>query len=628
MSIFLQKYILTLIMISVYGLVGGHIIIPFRKYLKYPIFAAPLAGMLTWAMAVFFLYSGAQLSVGFSAILFASISSCLTIACIIYLRPVINWREIYPILIFIIFISAILVYFINYSSIQLNDQVFLFSEGSDQVGYTAMADWLNTHLISHRPYATPSAPVESWPALLMDQDPRFGSFFSLAIISFLFGQSSIFIYDNACVIILITAYLGVASVFSRSHKTFFLLFIGLLFNFWFVLSRSGYFGKFLGLASMLYILGLYVNYFNKETHSQHDNFSIIMFLILTFAASMAYPGQVLGLCVITAGTLLILLNIINVKKLNIISLLHIRNHAALLLIIVFVACAASGGMSEPLRLSLSYFHNSYPPDWLLISLYALDLRLMCYDLLISWYTMFTQSIFLVLTIGSTFILWVLTLIKRNVIACTLSSTALCFLLFTFIFSMKLVQFSLPSLFYTLTICAFIWFVDDLFVNKQTKLFIALTMFLTIFSISLHVPAYIEAVNHFVFNGVPPSTQYSKKELTQLAEQISNKSVIVDIPTSMYALPILVELGKRDDMHLQWSPETWRNILGYRPWEPPKIKPTRYLLSAKKEVYDRINLEKIQHKECKIVTETRQYELLDCPKISEAMLPFSYKNHPV
>lgn len=632
MYVFLSDTIFTLTVFTIYGFIGGFSLIPFRHQIRYPILAAPMAGMLLWAMGVFIIYSFAGLSVETAAIITGIIYTTITIASLIYLKPTIYWHDVFFISILVVIMAAICTYLSNFTSIKFGHTGFLFREGSDHLGYAIMADWLNAHLVKQLPIVNPSVPYQSFPALLagndheiLINDPRFGSFFSLAIISLLFGQSSTFSYDIACGIILLTSYLGISTLYSRTPKILVLLLLSFFTSFWFVLSRTGYFGKIMGFPSIIFILGFYFLQQDHDDATKENKFCFIVTLALTFAAAMVYPGFVLAAFLIIVGGLFLVFKSIDIgRNLNHIKLIKLRDDAGLLFVMILIAFAAPGLLSVP-----RYFlplGMEFPLSWYQVFLTQLDLRPLAYDEILTWYTPYVSTLFL---IGSVLIITLslfITLIKRNIIASTLLGSVIIFLILPYLLGDKWLAYELTASIYPLSVCGCAWYLGELelFIKNKnlTSLFI-LTMML---AIGIRIPSFIESIHRYVAYGVPPSMQYSKKELDYLADKINTAPVLVDIPNVMFALPILVEFGRRD-MNLQWTPNSWKAILGYRNWQAPKIQSnTRLILGLTSDALTMLNLKPELPSNCDIIAKTRQFQLFSCKDLNVTKTPFTYQKN--
>src|SRR5262245_60955167 len=137
-------------------------------------------------------------------------------------------------------VSAVITALSTASSIHNGSSSLLFIDGSDHAGYGHVADWLLSHRVQQWPRLSPETPYESWPHYMYTLDPRLSALAINTLAAWSRGSSGLFAYDPTCAVVLTTAVLGVASVFSRSPPSLVLLSVGLLACSWFDLGRSGY----------------------------------------------------------------------------------------------------------------------------------------------------------------------------------------------------------------------------------------------------------------------------------------------------------------------------------------------------------------------------------------------------
>ena len=137
----------------------------------------------------------------------------------------------------------------------------------------------------------------------------------------------------------------------------------------------------------------------------------------------------------------------------------------------------------------------------------------------------------------------------------------------------------------------------------------------VLTVLIRVPKFLNSTARYTSHGVISTLQFSRLEMQTLAEKIGNNSVVVRVNDPMYAIPILVELG-RQNQALQWAPETWRVILGYRPWASPELKKTPFTLTT----WDRPI-----RSDCALVYRTRQYQLLGCSHKHRELMPPNFHN---
>ena len=257
------------------------------KVLRFAPLTAPAAGLLAVALGTATFYSQIDQPFIVCASLSAGLCLAATIAGIILLRPKFHWRAwIWP-AIATLAIVPVITSAADATTIRLGNPGFLYIDGTDHLGYAHMADWLRSHRVDTPPFFTPADPYQAFPFVLFRHDPRFGSFFSLALISTIRGVSGTFAYDIACAIILCAGILGVAGAFSRSVWSCLLLLAGLVTCHWFDYGCGGYFGKILAYPAGLFLTGLCLSKADLRSPGVLCSLSI-----LTAATAVMHSGTV------------------------------------------------------------------------------------------------------------------------------------------------------------------------------------------------------------------------------------------------------------------------------------------------------------------------------------------------
>src|ERR1041384_4277612 len=84
---FLSEYAWVRILLAPYGAVGGFLIVPFRRSIKYALFAAPLAGLLLSSCGIAALYTVLGLSLATSTAAVAVVGGGGTLQAVAPARP-------------------------------------------------------------------------------------------------------------------------------------------------------------------------------------------------------------------------------------------------------------------------------------------------------------------------------------------------------------------------------------------------------------------------------------------------------------------------------------------------------------------------------------------------------------
>lgn len=102
------------------------------------------------------------------------------------------------------------------------------------------------------------------------------------------------------------------------------------------------------------------------------------------------------------------------------------------------------------------------------------------------------------------------------------------------------------------------------------------------AVLLHCPRFINSAVHYG-RGAPAERQFLLGEMQGLASAIGDEPVKVDVGYDLnLGIALLVELGRKN-VALQWSPDSWRAILGYRPsWPVPQYSEPALLRLVKRD----------------------------------------------
>ena len=593
MLTFLREYVWLLLLLALYGAVGGFLLVPFRRTIKYALFAAPLAGLLISACGIAVLYTVLGLSLAASTAAMAVVGGAATLVAFARARPR-PARDDLALVMIAAVIAAVAAYLANFTTIKFGAPGFLYMDGTDQLGYAQLADWLRTHPVHLAPEATPARPYESWPEFSFHTDPRFGAYFTLAVISMLRGESGMFAYDNATALVLVAGYLGIAAVMARSPRGFALLLVGLLTCQWFEYSRSGYFGKTLGYPAALFVIGLFLAA-RQRLAREH----ITILAALTCGAAVVFPGTVTALfLVVLGGTFLAFRLVLDRNAPG-----AVKDEGLVLALLVGVAVASSGLLSRPI-------HTEYPQhavSWPAMLSWLFDVKAVPDDDPAKLRFPSARLLLLqLLAIGVSGALLVAALIKRNAVAFAFSAGPLLLVAALFGAGATTLAFQLPGVIYPASLCGAIALLDAGSAGesgRDRRMAYGLLALIAV-AIALRLPRFAIGVQRYAGAGVPRSMQYLKSDMDGLAAAIGTDTVTVNVTDRVLGIPILVELGRRP-LAMRWTPGAFKAILDYRPWTAPEAAPTGQrslrldLLNAPTE------------EGCKVTFRTRQYQLLDC-----------------
>src|SRR3990167_8465197 len=580
MSQFFIVFFWTLIFLSFFSCIGGAFVTPFKKYIKYPLLTAPFTGILVTMLGVSVCYCLLNLSISKATLLIFLLGTLAT--CIAIYQQQLRFPKMhYALSLFLLLWVAGITYCVNYTEIMLGTPSLLFSDGTDHLGYVQLADWLMAHSVYQTPILSVQNPYESWPYQMFHFEPRFGSFYLLAVFSFLKQLPAMFAYNISVGVILISGVLAVSGVFARSTQGLILAIVGLTCAQWYPLGQRGYFGKIIAFPATFFIAGLF---FSIRKHG--ELIPVLTLIFLTCAAAISYPGNAIAAIffVLTSGYFIFSLffRYVFQKPLprNFLEIFFV------MMLLLVIAVGMSGQLSHPFS-GLGGENSDWQRLWKQLLELPLSEKHQFLSLPVSLYL-------LSLMLLSTTVMIIIACKRRAAIPAAL-------LIFPFLFIGCLEIFDSPGqrwiayefigVFYPALLLAAI----RLFEKPSHPLLICLILI-----VGIHIPKFTEARHHYAGKGVLPDRQYSKINFEQMAEKIGNQSVLIKINDTPHALPLLVEFGRRN-IKMEWTPASWRAVVGYRPWSAPAVTAAVFHLTA-------LNTHETG---CTNIFQTQEYQLLKC-----------------
>jgi hypothetical protein len=609
---FLAEWLFVVAMLPALGAVGGFVVVPFRRSLPFVSLAAPFAGLLVMAFgaALSYIDLGLPIAAGFA--ITAACGVLATALAVVRaarggpLRPC--WRSmLFPAAVSIV-LAGIVVWYTTWTTIMLGHPGLQYWFGTDHLGYAQVADWVIEHPPWDRPRADPAIWYESWPDLMINGDPRFGAFATLALVALVRGLSASFAYDPACAVALTVTILGVAALFARSRLSLVLLVAGLLSSHWFDYGRSGFFAKLLGYPAGIFVGGLFM-----LAPAPLRPLTLVSLVLMTCGASVVYqaeaPGLIIGLVaasylaarLILGGprSLLRPLQIVgalwqHALMLGLMVLLAVvmRTYVAQAPVVgvgalVFITSTAASLVDadvgprfsvtpwEHVRVTLADLdHQGYPITDLepetLGAMLTVSIVLWLALGIVAWWLRDPKAIALV---------WGPILLEAFYASLTSPGA-------------QWTRYQLPGTFYPLALCAAARLLDDARKRGAGRLVgscrtgpggikpgrlrsvlaehglavgVALVM---IVGIALHAPRVEHVIDRYASSSMPAHYHFSQVESDRLAAIIGDRTVRVDIDHPHLSIFVLVELGRRG-IDIEWAPSSWKYVLGYRPWPPPE-----------------------------------------------------------
>lgn len=273
-------------MLGFAGACGWFAVAPLARLVGHPVLLAPLAGLLLLPAGTLLAYVALPLPFAAAATLAASACGALSVReglAGLRDRPAASLAAA-------ALVALIATLLCQAATLREGEPAILFLWGTDQAGYGQVADWLRQHLATQAPRTDPRLPLQSWPALSFQSDPRFGTYALVALASLATGLPGLFAYDIASTVALAAAVMALAGLGARRFAGVLLLAIALLASQWFDLGRAGYLGKLLGFPVVLFLGGLVMRLPDLPKHAVPGMAARLVGLGM--AAGTVYPGVV------------------------------------------------------------------------------------------------------------------------------------------------------------------------------------------------------------------------------------------------------------------------------------------------------------------------------------------------
>jgi len=565
--IFFGNLTFVLATLVVFGACGWFAVAPFKRDLPYAVLVAPFAGLLLLVLATLGGYVFLQLPMRQAGLAGLGAAVGLSLLAMDWTGPRGSGRKGLLLACLGLAVGVIVVRLTTATSLQFNEAAMLNADGTDHLGYAHLADWLNDHPVTVRPVWNAGSPYDSWPNLLLQIDPRFGSHTLLALMAQASGHSAMFAYDLTGAVVLATTVLAVAGVYARSMRTLWLLAAGLLVSHWFDYGRSGYLGKTLGYPGALVVAGLYLTAAARAIRVA----DLISVAALAAAAALMHSGLPLALLAgLIGGSYLSSRLWCGWQDGGRLNLGETRDQAISLGLVVAAALLAGGTLARPLVTGF--------PDWNLSWHYILpritDLEsqgVPVSGLAPAWLEGLAWGLLGIGVAGG-----LLAAVCRVPAAIALLLGPLLLLGALYGLGAKAVTFQLIGTFFPLGLCGLAGLTDELAARAPgtacwgvpARRLAWAAFALGMVAAGGHLPRFLGAMARFGGRDTPAALRFSESQMNGLAACIGTATVDVDIPNSpQLNLALLVEFGRRG-MKLQWQPESWHQILAYQPWEPP------------------------------------------------------------
>ncbi len=541
-----------------FALCGFVVIAPWLHERRFLFMLSGLVGLLLTSTVSlgFYVLLGMPMAVAIvaSAILCA-LASC---AAMWRLRPSLPGNDLIVGLLALLLVSAFVTTTCCFATISNGGPSVVCLDGSDQLGYAHIADWLLKHRVVDAPRNDPSFPYESWPAVLFWMDPRAGAFSYIANVAHWSSLSGLFSFDRACAIALASAGLGVPALFTTRLSTYFLLMTALVFSHWFDYSRDGYLAKLLSFPSYLITTGLFL----ITISTGWTPLRLFTMAVLVVAVALSMNGILSSVWLFWTGAIVLVGRLLAQQQ----TLEELRVSFLWLCLLCMVSVVTTGTLARPYAF-VSAFEHLMPFGWNRVLLINLELE--NHGLMLSRLPEYVLWA-LAATSGLVLVFAIVTVIKQRLLdSMGLLSVPVVVPVVLRILNAKWLLYSCTGIFYPFALCGIAAAAD----RKDHKLNWLLLGCLAILMLT-HLPRLAGAVDRYASLQTPKQYQFAKKDIDAIAEISDKEQILVDIPVVQPGLVLLVEL-LRDGHELSWTPTAYKTILGYRQWAQPKsqIKPT-------------------------------------------------------
>jgi hypothetical protein len=579
-----------------FGLIGGFVLIPFRHHLSFPFFIAPQVGIFVGIAGTAFCYTflNMPISTAFNVTTIGAI--LLTIFALAHNKIRINiFREILVPLIASIVLISMINYVCNSATFIAHDFSLTYLDGTDHLGYAHVADWLTMHLSAVIPQLDQNFPYQSWPAVVFKIDPRFGSFFYLAIVEHIYQLDGMFSYDIACALLLSAACMGLSGLFARSKLTYMLLLLVILTSSFFSYGMSGYLGKMIGYTSILFLIGLFL------VSEKFSSWQVLFLSCLAVVCASVYPAIAI---VVMFGMFYIVYGfssfIIEKGRINLFVNSDAYQKLVLFLLILSMIIFSTGIIARSIQNIGSI--RVFDVQWIKILMGYLGPDRTADDFLYSDIRGHLKHYIFNVELIIMCILPIIAYYRKNTVALTLCMLPLIMMLIFFNLNQKWILYQLTGFTYPLQAIGLLCLYDN---EKKTNSFCKRFSFLLLnVLIIFNLLSFSGAANKYSsFNYV--SSKFLKHEMDQLQELIKDQKVTVDIDNPMYTIPLLVELGKNPYIDIHWTDGSWHATFAYNPlWSMPKQVKTPYIIRLKTD-------KRLLPAGCTAIFYTQQYTLLRC-----------------
>jgi hypothetical protein len=433
----------------------------------------------------------------------------------------------------------------------------LYADGTDQLGYAQMADWMRAHVPSGKmsyaavPRADPLYPYESFPNLMLGSEPRIGAFVFVGIVGVLERLPSSFAFDSACAIALCAAVLGVAAVFAARRWVFIFLVAGLLLSHWYDFLRSGYFGKGLAYPATLFTAGLF---FIHRGDSRPLRIAPLM--VAAMGSALLLSGYVTALLLLVLALTAFSLDVFYSRQVDI-------QEVAVIGFMAAFAVTASGFLVRP-------YGGGFPAaPGALLDVVSRSLEI---D---GWFASIPSGpislwAFLLIAVLANVAGIVLAHREHHSVAVSLLLAPLVLLVGLVLGGFRDTVFQLTGVFYTSGLAGMGLLLSSGGAGRRRAWLFAAGILVLGLMAGTRVPRAVTAIARYTEAAFVRQHSVSLDEFDAIEHATRDQTVLVALGQEPHlAIAALVELGRRN-VQLQWESDGWYTVVGgWRGWPVPR-----------------------------------------------------------
>jgi hypothetical protein len=436
----------------------------------------------------------------------------------------------------------------------------LYANGTDQLGYANIADWIRLHVSNTALTHPPVDIYGSYPDYLFTRDPRFGSFSLLALISVISGRSAAFAYDLTCAIVLTAASIGVSAVFSRTRAVFLLLAVALFVSVWFDFGLIGFLGKIVGFPATILVVALFFALCRSiSVEGEFPLAALGALVACVICAVLMFNAQLTAVALGVFGSCFLVTRLVWEQR-DALMVRQIARCAMILAALIVIAVVSSGVIARPI-------YTGFIPmsqDWKILADWAIQivgpLGTTGPVLLVGPMRIIFATVFVCICICA---------INRKSPAATalaLGSITVAGLLYAFDERWRFYEISL--LFVATPVCAAaILLNEELFLAGRLRFWTFFAVLLLI-PVGFSLPRFVNGLSFLGGGSTPPLYRFSLEETDRMAAVVARGAVIDVGEGPQFNIFLVVELGRRG-IPFQVSEKSWRTFMGYRTWPIPQ-----------------------------------------------------------